>query len=165
MRRADLRVGDRLYWAPGRGWADRSDDGCWGEAVVVSVEPHEEVSGERRGRKGDGVLVDLDVRPLAGDPYHRRRVVYLSALRGPYEAVKARVDAAQAERLAQEAAERDHFAGERELRDRLIARASELGLVGVHAARHGVDTVKVTLATLAQLLDVFDLWAAGGGRG
>jgi hypothetical protein len=92
MKRKDLTVGES-YWH-GTQYDYEHDRGK--RAVVLSDGPHEQSTDSWSARRrdpypvasGQGVLVDLYDR-WNDDTTPRRTVVYLSKLRGPWEATKA----------------------------------------------------------------------------
>jgi hypothetical protein len=101
MKRAELKVGDRLYHDTQPGWALATYGGA--EVEVLAVTPH--ISSKystviREADKGLGVLVQRIRHD--GEP-GRRDVVQLSHLRGPWAATKALVQANR--EAANEAAE------------------------------------------------------------
>lgn len=99
MKRSELNVGDELYYAQPRDWADMR---IGVRVVVVSTKPHKSATGWSRATPfketvtGSGVLVDI-FRPGLSP---RRSCVQLGHLRGPFAEVEADVRRQREERFA-----------------------------------------------------------------
>ncbi len=146
MKRAELHVGDELFYATPYNW--RQFRGT--KAVVVAVEPYKANTFARNPfldtTSGPGVLVDLD--------YHagpRRDVVSLAHLRGPYATVEAQMEAARERRVAEYRDAADQRAARQDAADAVVERAAAAGVRA--RTTQGGDLVELTPAALAALLD------------
>jgi hypothetical protein len=154
VKRAELKVGDELYCATPRIW---SDNVTGDRVVVLSTEPHIERSGYvPSGQKwystvksGPGVLVKR-YRAHSPDSTGYDEVVQLGHLRGPYEAILAKVQARQGEANK----ERDAQAARGQLisnaEDAVVGLANKAGVEAFAGSRRSV--VQVPVADLLDLL-------------
>lgn len=104
MKRSELNVGDELLYSRTNSW--QTDDWSAAKAVVVSTEPCERV--ERwRGRGNETYRMHPQGRLVLVDLFYQRsntpirQPVSLAHLRGPYEDLKAKIEADREARAAE----------------------------------------------------------------
>jgi len=156
MKRSELTVGEAYYHDGSPDW----ETGTWRgrRVVVLATEPYERISGPgwrtrqiepSRDGKGNGVLVETADR--SGKT--AREVVQLAHLRGPYEQVKATVDAAAKTRQNREGAVKDAAIHRRADEEAAAVAAKARGITAWPAyAPHGPGQVRVDVVTFQAML-------------
>lgn len=153
MKRADLKVGARLYLSTHKKWETETYGRC--EVEVVKTEPHESDrwnSKHRQIEKGNGVLVGT----VRSDGTLNHRVVQLAHLRGPWAIVKADVDRASQRRVEEHHAQIERRDNERE---RLVGAVAALAeVVGFEVPYVGAwsTEVKFTAAQVEAIVAVLE---------
>jgi hypothetical protein len=162
MKWADLKIGDRLYYA--RPWRWRQDyDGKL--AVVLATEPHKlSYNGQARPvDRGNDVLVEL-ADDAGGNSYTYKTTVPLAHLRGPYDETLAEVRERQNqrnERSREESRQREQDRREARALLELLDRAEAAGFdVLIHAN----GRVDMSTETLTRLLDALPTATPDGAR-
>lgn len=154
MRRGDLVVGESYYHDRSTQWRWRGG-GC--RVVVLDTDPWTEGRDwrhePRKTDRGNGVLVDMYYEDAPTRSVDRRCVVQLAHLRGPWEPTRAEVQRRVKERREAWRQESAAAAVDAEVRQGLVRRARQLGLVGV--VEHG-QALHVSPADLALLLDTYE---------
>jgi hypothetical protein len=156
MKRADIHVGDELFYRSGK-------YGSGEKAVVVDTDRYVVVESGWGNRpkepyakhpQGTAVLVDVHVS-WSATPRVERKAVPLASLHGPYETVKAaELAARRAEQERKDAADVARDARRIEAK-RLTEQAEALGITGVRGDDYECRAMRVPLDVLAMLLDFY----------
>jgi hypothetical protein len=151
MKRADLKVGDRLYYAQQWQWRDDYYEGKL--AVVLATE-------NRPTTRGNGVFVEL-ADAAGGNSYTYKTTVPLAHLRGPYDKTLAEVRERQKQRN-----ERSREESRQREQDRREARAllDRAEAAGFDVLIHANGRVDMSTETLTRLLDALPTATPDGAR-